>query len=80
MAGVDLRTIQVLGGLRTLAMVQRYSHLGPDHLLAAVERLVPPTVSESDSTRMQRLTPGEPTQCIVSVLAPVAQLDRASAF
>ena len=41
MAGVDLRTVQVLGGWRTLAMVQRYSHMAPDHLRAAVERLVP---------------------------------------
>ena len=29
MAGVDLRTAQVLGGWRTLAMVQRCSHLAP---------------------------------------------------
>jgi integrase len=41
MAGVDLRTVQALGGWRTLAMVQRYSHLAPDHLREAVERLVP---------------------------------------
>ena len=41
MAGVDLRTIQTLGGWRTLAMVQRYSHLAPAHLVEAVERLVP---------------------------------------
>lgn len=41
MAGVDLRSVQVLGGWRTLAMVQRYSHLAPDHLREAVERLVP---------------------------------------
>lgn len=41
MAGVDLRSVQTLGGWRTLAMVQRYSHLAPDHLRAAVERLVP---------------------------------------
>lgn len=40
MAGVDLRTVQVLGGWRTLAMVQRYSHLSPAHLREAVERLV----------------------------------------
>jgi hypothetical protein len=39
MAGVDLRTVQVLGGWRTLGMVQRYSHLAPAHLLEAVERL-----------------------------------------
>ena len=41
MAGVDPRTVQVLGGWRTLAMVQRYSHLAPAHLREAVERLVP---------------------------------------
>jgi integrase len=40
MASVDLRTVQQLGGWRTLAMVMRYSHLGPSHLAAAVERLV----------------------------------------
>jgi site-specific recombinase XerD len=43
MAGVDLLSIQRLGGWRTLSMVQRYAHLAPDHLRAAVERL---TVAE----------------------------------
>jgi integrase len=41
MAGVDPRTLQELGGWKTLGMVERYSHLSPDHLRAAVERLVP---------------------------------------
>jgi len=40
MAGVDARTVQELGGWRTLAMVARYSHLAPEHLHAAVERLM----------------------------------------
>lgn len=40
MAGVDARSVQELGGWRTLAMVQRYAQLAPDHLLAAMERLV----------------------------------------
>ena len=40
MAGVDLRTVQELGGWQTLGMVQRYAHLAPAHLHAAVERLV----------------------------------------
>jgi site-specific recombinase XerD len=40
MAGVDLRTVQDLGGWRSLAMVQKYSHLAPKHRLAAVEALV----------------------------------------
>ena len=53
MARVDLRAVQALGGWRTLAMVQRYSHLSPDHLRDAVERLVPTTVGATDSTRIQ---------------------------
>jgi len=39
MAGVDLLSVQKLGGWRTLSMVQRYAHLAPDHLRAAVEKL-----------------------------------------
>jgi site-specific recombinase XerD len=39
MAGVDLLSVQKLGGWRTLSMVQRYAHLARDHLRAAVERL-----------------------------------------
>jgi integrase len=40
MAGVDLLTVQTLGGWRTPAMVQRYAHLSPDHMARAIERLV----------------------------------------
>jgi hypothetical protein len=40
MAGVDLRTIQELGGWKTLALVERYSHLSPQHRADAVERIV----------------------------------------
>jgi site-specific recombinase XerD len=39
MAGVDLRTVQELGGWQTIAMVERYSHLSPQHKTQAVERL-----------------------------------------
>jgi site-specific recombinase XerD len=42
MAGVDLRTVQELGGWRTLSMVQRYAHLAPERLATAVELLVAP--------------------------------------
>ena len=38
-AGVNLRTVQELGGWRTLSMVQRYAHLSPDHLVVAVEKI-----------------------------------------
>ena len=40
MAGVDLLTLKDLGGRKQLSMVQRYAHLRPEHLQAAVERLV----------------------------------------
>lgn len=40
MAGVDLYTVQRAGGWKTHVMVQRYAHLSPDHIRAAVERLV----------------------------------------
>ena len=39
MAGVDLRTIQELGGWHSLQMVERYSHLSPNHKAQAVERI-----------------------------------------
>jgi integrase len=40
MAGVDLRTLQDLGGWRSLGMVARYAHLSPGHRHTAIERLV----------------------------------------
>ena len=40
MEGVDLLTIKELGGWKSLAMVQRYSHLSPSHRRSAIERLV----------------------------------------
>jgi integrase len=36
MAGVDLRTVQELGGWQTLSMVERYAHLSPAHKAQAV--------------------------------------------
>lgn len=46
MAGVDPRTVQELGGWKSLKMVQRYSHLAPGHLHAAIERLAPLAAEE----------------------------------
>jgi len=40
MNGVDLRTVQELGGWKTIEMVLRYAHLSPNHKLNAVEGLV----------------------------------------
>jgi integrase len=39
MAGVDLRTVQELGGWASLSMVERYSHLSPSHKAKAVEQI-----------------------------------------
>lgn len=39
LAGVDLRTVQELGGWQTIGMVERYSHLAADHKAQAVEKL-----------------------------------------
>jgi hypothetical protein len=39
MAGVDLRTIQELGGWAPLKMVERYAHISPGHKLDAVGRI-----------------------------------------
>jgi hypothetical protein len=55
-AGVDLRTVQELGGWKTLSMVQRYAHLSPDHLAAAIEKIVamPAVASEAVNVREHR--------------------------
>jgi site-specific recombinase XerD len=39
MAGVDLRTVQELGGWKDLKMVMRYSHLAAAHKSEAIEKL-----------------------------------------
>lgn len=40
MGGVDLYTVKTLLGHSTIEMTERYAHLAPDHLSAAVEKLV----------------------------------------
>lgn len=50
MAGVDIRSVQALGGWRTLSMVQRHSHLAPAHLQDAVERLLIGATPESQGS------------------------------
>jgi len=82
MAGVDLLSVQKLGGWRTLSMVQRYAHLAPDHLRAAVERLVPQMTPSGLQNLDSTWTAPAASQAGVSYLpaAPVAQLDRASDF
>lgn len=40
MAGVDIRTIQELGGWKEIKMLERYAHLSQEHKALAVEKLV----------------------------------------
>lgn len=54
MSGVPLRTVAELLGHKTLAMVHRYSHLSPDHLRGAVDRIstgAPAVQSEMDPSQ-----------------------------
>jgi hypothetical protein len=51
MDGVDLYTIQRAGGWKTQLMVQRYAHLSPDHIRAAVERSANPLSGSGTGTR-----------------------------
>ena len=51
MAGEDLYTVQRAGGWKTAIMVQRYAHLSPDHMRAAVERLVSRESATQSATR-----------------------------
>jgi len=40
MAGADLRTVQSVGGWKSLSLVERYSHLNENHVAEALERIV----------------------------------------
>ena len=51
MIGTDLYTVQRAGGWKTQVMVQRYAHLSPDHIKAAVERLASRTSDSPAGTK-----------------------------
>lgn len=59
MAGVDMRTLQELGGWHTLRMVQRYAHLAPSQKAHAVERIVIQTSLEPEKLvpTLQQIAP-----------------------
>jgi integrase len=50
MAGVDIRTVQELMGHLTITMTLRYSHLAPQHQLAAVQRLCDTVATQKGAT------------------------------
>jgi integrase len=56
-AGTPTHELQRLGGWRTGAMVERYAHLAPDHLIAAARRLdsvLPSYVSATEPPKEMR--------------------------
>jgi len=53
--GVDLRTVQELGGWSNLQMLERYGHVTPSRKAEAVERLVPPNVPASEMGKVLTL-------------------------
>lgn len=53
----NLRTVQELGGGKSLKVVERYAHLSPEHLCAAAELLAVPSADahlHPDYTRTAR--------------------------
>jgi len=53
--GVDLRTVQELGGWATLSLVQRYSHVAPSRKAEAVEGLVRNFTTSFTTPPIQRI-------------------------
>lgn len=50
MEGVDLPTVQQLGGWQSLSMLERYAHLSPAHKAKAVERIALQASSEAEKS------------------------------
>ena len=70
MRGADLRTVQELGGWKSLTMVQRYAHLSQEHKRQAIELLAKnsPTLF---TTTPQRAEAAEPvTANVVNMMRP----------
>ena len=51
MAGVDRYTVQRAGGWKTQTTVQRYAHLSPEHIRAAVDACTEPGTDAPGQTR-----------------------------
>jgi len=83
MAGVGLRTVQVLLGHKTIDMTVRYTHLSPDHKKLALDILCKRMDTYMDTShrgkeRPQKFTLPDAETTSVSRNAPVAQVDRAA--
>ena len=64
MAGIDLRTIQDLGGWKSLDLVMRYSHLSPNHKAHAVESISRKNFTTSFTT-VGKQGIGEARKCLI---------------
>ena len=53
MAGVDIRTVQELLGHKSITMTMRYSHLSPEHRVAALEKLCVTSATEPATEAQQ---------------------------
>ena len=79
MRGADLRTVQELGGWKSLNMVQRYAHLSQEHKRQAIELLAENSTTIF-TTAPNSTTSPKPVSVRKQKRAPIAQLDRASAL
>jgi hypothetical protein len=73
MRGASLKDVQEILGHSDYKMTQRYAHLSPSNPWAVVDRLDGLTISTTSSR-----TAVESASRLVSVRAPVAQVDRAA--
>jgi site-specific recombinase XerD len=53
--GVDLRTVQELGGWATLSLIQRYAHVAPSRKAEAVEGLVRNSTTDFTTPAIPRI-------------------------
>ena len=71
MSGASQKTLMEIGGWKDPKMVARYSHTLKQHRMEAIERI---------TNYSPAFIPTVETSKPVSPCAPIAQLDRASAF
>ena len=79
MRGADLRMVQELGGWKSLNMVQRNAHLSRERKRQAID-LLAENFPSIFTTPAEMPFGGKAVTSINSKSAPIAQVDRASAF
>ena len=77
MKGTDLYSVQEIGGRKSLNMIHKYEYLNQEHERQAIK--IPAENSSSISTTPAEI-PARQNAVNTQKRAPIAQLDRASAF